>query len=412
MEEPDYRERLSREIARWVREGLITPAQSEAILVRIGAAGPRKLGALRMGWLVTAVSVLGAIALGAGVVLFVAANWQQMPDWCRTALVISAMMSAYTLGYVLMYRYDMRRLGSAFLLLGALLYEAGLLVAAPEISDLTTDLPAIFALAAAGVLPLAYLFDSRIVLLLAVANASLWVYWEAMPPYPSTTETFSALAAIGPYGVALYAIGRIHGARRGLQRFADVYVLVGVLIAMVPGYAFTFPDVWDAIREVDIDAYSAPAIIYIVVGIAISLVVVQRLLRGNDLETNIDTAFQAGIVGLTAVVATWPDWGGWALLFNVAYFSVAAAIITRGYLRGDEGYINLGLATVALGLLTRYVDAFWSVLADSLFFIVGGLLLLAIAFALERTRRGLLRGMDQGTQATTLPTTSGGTSPP
>ena len=72
---------------------------------------------------------------------------------------------------------------------------------------------------------------------------------------------------------------------------------------------------------------------------------------------------------------------------------VAAGLVTRGFLRGDERYINFGLAVVALGLLTRYVDVFWSMLAGSAFFMVGGLLLLGVAFALERMRRQLLRAM-------------------
>jgi len=100
-----------------------------------------------------------------------------------------------------------------------------------------------------------------------------------------------------------------------------------------------------------------------------------------------------GVLAIAAIVATWPAWSGYALVFNAVYFAIAAGLVTRGYLRGDERYINLGLAIVALGLLTRYVDVFWSLLARSAFFIIGGLLLLAVAFALERMRRGLIRGM-------------------
>jgi uncharacterized membrane protein len=42
------------------------------------------------------------------------------------------------------------------------------------------------------------------------------------------------------------------------------------------------------------------------------------------------------------------------------------------------------------------VDVFWGTLPGSAFFIVGGVLLLGVAFALERMRRGLLRGMAGG----------------
>jgi uncharacterized membrane protein len=96
---------------------------------------------------------------------------------------------------------------------------------------------------------------------------------------------------------------------------------------------------------------------------------------------------------VAAIVATWPGWSGYSLVFNAIYFAIAAALVTSGYLHSDERFINLGLAVVGLGLITRYIDVFWSMLAGSAFFIIGGVLLLGVAFAIERMRSGLIRGM-------------------
>jgi uncharacterized membrane protein len=133
--------------------------------------------------------------------------------------------------------------------------------------------------------------------------------------------------------------------------------------------------------------------VYVAIVSALAIVAVQVLLLPRSRELLAVAGAQGAMLALAAIVATWPEWSGYAVVFNAAYFAVAAGIVTRGYANADERYINLGLATVALGLLTRYCDVFWSLLASSAFFLIGGALLLALAFALERFRRELVRGM-------------------
>jgi uncharacterized membrane protein len=406
MQQDDYRERLAHDVAKWRDDGIIAEPQARAILARIGAGEPKMLGALRMGWLVTAISIIGAIVLAAGVVLLFAANWEAMPDWFRTALVLAAMLAAYAIAYALMYRFEMQRVGSAFLLLGTLLYEAGLILLA-QIYHLPLDNPAdnplLWLLAAAGALPLAYLFESRIVLLLAIVNATAFVIAAMVHRYPHSPEIESAVLVVAVFGVSLYATGRLHALKRWSAQFADVHVFAGMLIVLGLVYVFTFADIWDEIIESGATAYGAPRIVYVSIAFATALVAAQWAWRARDIETNIDTAAQSALLALAAVVATWPAWTGYALIFNAVYFAIAAAIVTRGYIRADERYINLGLAAVAVGLLTRYVDVFWSLLANSAFFIIGGVLLLAVAFALERIRRELISGMTPAAPPTLPP---------
>jgi len=398
MEEQEYRERLAHDVATWAHGGLITPEQERAILARMGAGEPRAVGVLRLGWFVTAVSIVGALVLAGGVVLLFASQWQTMPTWFRAGLIFAGILASYGGGYALIYRYDMQRVGSAFLLLGVLLYGAGLFLLAQIYSmplcegGCELPSPTLILLASFGAFPMAYLFGSRIIMLLGIASLTGGVVAELVTRYPDSPKSESTLVVVAVLGVALYAAGQLHALRSAVAGFRDTYAISGLLVLLGLVYVFTFDEPWDQLIESGVKAYSSPSVVYVSIALAAALVAAQ-LLRPRDREMGIDVAAQAVLLGIAAIVATWPGWTGYALIFNAVYFALAAGLVTRGYLHGDERYINLGLAVVALGLLTRYVDVFWSMLATSAFFIIGGVLLLAVAFAIERMRRGLIEAM-------------------
>ena len=407
MEEQEYRERVAHDVANWAHGGLITPEQERAILARMGAGEPKAVGVLRLGWFVTAVSIIGALVLAGGVVLLFASQWQSMPTWFRAGLIFTGILASYGGGHALIYRYDMQRVGSALLLLGVLLYGAGLFLLAQiynmPLCERGCELPSptLILLASLGAFPMAYLFGSRIIMLLGIASLTGGVVAELVTRYPDSPKSESTLVVVAVFGVALYAAGQLHALRSAVAGFRDTYAISGLLVLLGLVYVFTFDAPWDQLIDSGVKAYSSPPVVYVSIVLAAALVAAQLPLRPRDREMSIDVAAQAVLLGIAAIVATWPGWTGYALIFNAVYFALAAGIVTRGYLEADERYINLGLAVVALGLLTRYVDVFWSMLATSAFFIIGGVLLLAVAFAIERMRRGLIESMasprDEGT---------------
>lgn len=400
MDEREYRERMARDLARWRSERLITEQQEHAILAREGAGAVRAVGALRLGWLVTAVSIIGALVLGGGVVLLFAANWEEMPNWFRTALIFAGIATAYAIGYALIYRYDQQRIGSAFFLLGYLLYVAGIFLLA-QIYNMP-NMAELWLLAAAGGFALAYVFESRIVLLISIGFSLAFVFNSIFERYPDSPESEATLIVIGAFGVAVYATGRLHALRGELDRYGDVYMFAGLLMLIGLIYVFTFDELWDAILDSGVESYAAPTIVYVSLAIAAALTALQWWLRARRIEDHIEAALLMAILAVAAVVATWPEWAGYAVVFNALFFAIALGLVARGYVHGDERYVNLGLALVAAGLVTRYIDVFWSLLAGSAFFIIGGVLLIAAAFALERIRRNVLAAMDAGDEAGSL----------
>ena len=393
MQQDDYRERLARDLARWRIDGLISSEQERAMLARTGAGSAAGVRALRLGWLISAVSVIGALVLGAGVVLLFASNWEAIPDVARLATLIFGLALVYGVGYVLMERFDMQRIGSAFLLLGVVLFQASIFLVA-QIYNMPVDSPVIFLLGALGALQVAYLFGSRIVLLLMLAAVVTWRIWQAALDYDSGAEEWATLVLAGSLGVLLYGLGRLHMTRRGvLSHLGEVYVFAGAALTLFTVFTATFVDVWDEVIRQDAASFSAPSSLYVAIGISMAAVAAQLALRAKTPLDLADIAAQAGLLALAAVAATWPAWTGYALAFNAAFFALATALVAYGYLNADERYINAGLVAVGAGLIARYCDTFWSLLAGSAFFIGGGVLLLALAFALEYGRRAIIAGM-------------------
>lgn len=79
-----------------------------------------------------------------------------------------------------------------------------------------------------------------------------------------------------------------------------------------------------------------------------------------------------------------------ALAMNVLLLAVAIGLMWHGSLERDPAQVNAGVLVVVAVLITRFLDVFGSMLQSGIGFIVAGLLLAALAAALERTRRRLI----------------------
>ncbi len=69
--------------------------------------------------------------------------------------------------------------------------------------------------------------------------------------------------------------------------------------------------------------------------------------------------------------------GDLRLFFNILFALEIFGLIILGFVRRHPIYINIGLLFFALDVVARYFDLFWDLLPRSLFFILGGLLLLS-----------------------------------
>ncbi|MEK9183872.1 MAG: DUF2157 domain-containing protein [Patescibacteria group bacterium] len=90
-------------------------------------AGNRKLDTQKK--TIVIIVTIGAIFIGAGIFSFVASNWRAMTPPVKIAIVVFSMMAFYTAGWFMKNRGNVR-IGNALLLLGAIVYGAGIFLIA------------------------------------------------------------------------------------------------------------------------------------------------------------------------------------------------------------------------------------------------------------------------------------------
>ena len=86
-----FHRKLKQEIEVWLREKIITPEQRDRILARyqVLKEADEKAGP---GRLITTITILGSILVGVGVILFIAANWSEIPRWGKLGIIFSSML--------------------------------------------------------------------------------------------------------------------------------------------------------------------------------------------------------------------------------------------------------------------------------------------------------------------------------
>lgn len=73
---------------------------------------------------------IGAILVGVGIFSFIAANWQEMTKVVKVLIIVIAMIASYTSGWFLREKWHYEKTGEALLLLGAIIYGAGIFLIA------------------------------------------------------------------------------------------------------------------------------------------------------------------------------------------------------------------------------------------------------------------------------------------
>lgn len=405
----EWQERLQTESERWVRQGLIDEGQRGAILKLYptdGAAGRDRA--------VLIFSILGSLLVGAGVILYVAANWPLIPAGIKVVAILTATLASYGSGFYFQYRGDSPRLGQALLFLGSLLYGASIWLIA-QIFHLDNDFPTGFLAWGAGLLPLVWATGSRPVLYLAAGLLTVWTVGAqaqfdqynylfpvlmlgAVLPLSRRTEARLAEAAV-LLGLFLWfilntdptlAVGRLallYGLSLfllGLSRVGEgrTYLGSGGFVALTGSYLLTF----EIPRLPSLFAgppYTLAGTLVLLAGVGVAAWLYQR--RGGPERRYLLPAVLAPVGAV--LLAEWTPEVGRMILFNLLLFGGAVGSVALGIQRRMGLLLNLGLIAFAIHLVTRYFDLFFSAMDRSFFFMLGGALLLAGGWFLERNRR-------------------------
>jgi uncharacterized membrane protein len=397
MADRSFAAQLHRESDAWVVEGIVTPEQAATIRSRYADAQEQRRGSAT-----TALAVIGGVAIGVGVLAFVAANWDGMSHGARLALLTLTVASVYAGGYQLRDRAGTApRVGEALYLLGVIAFGASIFLVGQMYNVQAHD-PLGLLLWAGGATATALVVRSRAIAVTAVLVFTAWIGFEfGLALDDAGGDSFAAFPAVAVlYGGALYALATM--AQERIQEhwfarsgFPEAARGVGLPLAALGLFVFTFPSAAEELVRAG-EALEGGLLAAFLGLAAIGLVAAGLLTAGRRPSARYEGG--ALLVAVTTMVI--PLFAGgdgdlYAILFNVLFATVALGVIYAGYLSAETWLVNLGVLLVAVDLVGRYFDVFWSALPRSLGLIGGGLLVLGIAYVLERQRKRLLRRMGE-----------------
>ena len=398
--------RLLAETQRWQDQGIITAEQARAIASSYDVPTEVASSQRAQGRLVTILAIFGSLLVGLGVILFFAANWGEIPRAVRLALILVGIPTVYGIGYRLKYVQSYQGVGTAVLLLAAILYGAGIHLIAQVYNSPVND-PKLVSLWFLGVLPLAYLARSQAILVLAQAlfllAVGFWVdEWLDGSNEGPAIFGFALYLTLGPL---FYGLGKLQSRYDLTRPYATAYELVGLVITMASVYLLSFRFLYDdfSYRELGVDVkvattfwvlfYLAGAGAVAAIAGATAIQVRRRLPLMTLPYEGLATLMLLAMAYLVMHVGAGND-VLYPVLFNLVLLAGIIGLVFVGYFRGREALINVALIFFGLNVGTRYFELSWDLLDRSLVFIVAGLILLGGGFLLERGRRKVVERIE------------------
>jgi uncharacterized membrane protein len=385
----------------WVERGIINSEQLQQLRA-LYPEQPRAIGLLPL---------LGSLLVGLSALSLVAANWQDLPEEVRLGLLIGALVGAYAAGEHFLAR-GYRSLGIGLVGLGLLLFGASIVLTSQLYQLIGYDVTGLLAWVAAGV-ALTYLYQSRALLLLAVFIGAVAQGYSV-----GSLSTFSyATAALTAAGLGYYWWRRPDGLcgavlATGLLWQAALlieHLHIKITWFFVPAMLIYAVGDWQPNRPAA-RAWQAPPLVA-----AFLFMLGLAMFGATDDYTDRLRPQLLGFLGALLLVllvsvagkrargrlGSTADWllllpgyyfpGGLALTVAalVVLYAYSGSVLYRGFREQAPERVNLGTVLFVLTTMVAYFKLTWDFLNKSLFFLLGGLLLLSLSWYLRRQARTL-----------------------
>lgn len=384
----------------WVGAGLISGAQRDAILAR----HPVPAGGFAANRFLAILAAVGGALFVVGVSLVIKSNWELIGDWVKIGGLVALLSGVYVLGWRLKISPGhFPRLGDACLMVGAALFLLGIALVS-QIFHIDSRPANGVLLWWAGIAALPWITRAKGAQFVSVTAGLTWIGMELAAPdswlrlvaeagrwYGDSYFLFAAVGFL--VGTALLYFGAgLRGGRH--EDFSGLHEKLGLGLMCWGLYALGFtwtvrhwtPHAMHAGRWQPVAAMALLAVA--AAGWAWKRTPSRaRQLAWLALPGLVPVVARLG--GIELADSGWL-WGGLACL---VLFLLNLGMIRVGLAEGREGWINLGIAGIALNVVTRYFLLFGTMLEGGVFFIVTGLLVLGLGFLLEKKRRSLVNSV-------------------
>lgn len=370
---PAVADHVDRRIERWVAAGLL----DEPTAARIRAFERAAAGSRRWSWPVWLALGFGAVALAAGVLLFVSAQWDVLSPAARFTVVLAGVGALHVAGAAAAERWPalavtLHAVGTASL--GAGVYLAG------QIFNLDEHWPGGLMLWAMGAAAGWALLAHWPQLLLLAALGPAWLVGEWVVAVGNAGPGDAAGVAAG--GITLLALAYAAAPGSG-ARTLDRTMLAGLGVAVLPVALIVL-----ALATDDGPGAAAHPLPGRLLGFGWATAIGVPLALGGVWRQRQAWPLAAAAVWIVVAVRIEPTVGETALY---AWWAVgAAAMASWGVAEARISHINLGAAIFVATVLTFYFSRVMDKLDRAAGLMALGVVLLAGGWLVERSRRRLV----------------------
>lgn len=347
-----YERRLRRDLAHWRAAGLITEDTLRTLEADVAARSRGIAG------LAPILAILGAVLLAFAAMSFVAANWQDMSKLARLALLFSSIWTTFGLAGMLHGR-AMPAFADAAILLACALFGASIMLIA-QMYHMDGNPPDAVLTWAAGTLLAGVALRSNPALALTMILVGLWSGWETQVS-GHTHWPFLAgwLMVAGAFAWQRWRPG--------------LHIAGAALAAWTISLGFT----WGNGHNHGLIAILGLAA---VAAIIIAERTVPRLAELGAAPAALGYAMTVAFAGLLMLQLDRPKIATDTLIL-IASLTIALllAAIMWGSRTGHRNVLWLGYAGFSVEILALYFKTIGTLLGSSLFFLVTGLIVIALA---------------------------------
>jgi len=419
-----YLQRLKHDLELWIERGWVTPQNAEAILASAsGEATVRRIPQL--------LALFGAVLIGFAAMSFVAANWAEISKLTKLVLLMGAMWAAYGATFVLE-RREHPAFAQAATIGGLALFGANIMLIA-QIYHVNTDNPDWLLLWCLVALASAWALPSRPALGLSFLLATLWsfsatsgegpVHWGFFLPWAASLALalrlnwlsglhLAILTACAWAAFSIYPLTAALGC--GWNEIVAIYLLLSVLLWLgslrvsatsmrfgstmeAYGIALSFGLFWVLQAMPPEHRVSGSWIAVITIGVAAVAAFIFREWQAKRLSPR-DAAGLATLAGFGALYAGFaaaaPVLVPW--LYAGLFLALSVWLVAYGSSQRSRFALNAGFAAFAGEVLYLYFETLGTLLDTAAFFALGGVILIAGAYALARVHKRVVNAVDEG----------------
>ena len=382
-------------IEKWLSEGIINDEQAHKMRADLSESAKEQSS----NKLIIALSTIGAVLLGIGAILFVASNWEKLPNLIKVLLLLGFTFGTYYLGYMFRYqKQNLPKVGSSLILLGALLFGATVFLVA-QMYHINANSHVLLLVWLMGILPLVYALKT---VPIAALSSLLFYIWMALFIFRNFTfnsncgDFFYLPVLYLIAGTLVFGIGGLHYLSEDLKPIARTYRIGGIQIAMLALFLLTFRFFSGVYGSYNIRANmlvseefsSGLAIFAFAAALSTALNLLLNPVSSNTAK--LESFINFGLLAIASIFYFYPARNNiYVVLFNLILAGVIFLLMWVGYRREDIRLVNISMSYLSVLVIVRYFDFFWSLLPRAMFFMIGGVILILGGIFLEKKRREL-----------------------